>query len=288
MVSGRDFLGPYRLVKLVRAGQQTQVWEAIRDPDPNRIAMKVLMRDFVKDREAIAYLKHEATVGKPLKHKNIIDIYEFSNDFEMPFIAMELFNARNLKQDLREQSDRIAHLVPEIIEQAAQALSYLNLKGWIHCDVKPDNFLVKDDGRLKLIDFSIADRPKSGLAQLFAKKNKVRGTRSYMSPEQIRGKGVDVRSDIYSFGCVLFELLAGRAPYTAASPDDLLVKHLHAQVPSLLPLNPAVTPEFNELVQKMMSKDREKRPATMDNFLNEFKKIRVYRTGMKPRPPSED
>jgi len=286
VVSGRDFLGPYRLIRLVRAGQQTQVWETVKDGETERIAMKLLVRDQIKNKEEIAQLKHEAMVGVPLQHPNIIDIYEFNFEYELPFVAMELFNARNLKQDLREQSDRIAHLVPDIIKQAAEALGYLHLKGWVHCDVKPDNFLVKDDGTLKLIDFSIAQKAKKGLGGLFGGR-KIQGTRSYMSPEQIRGRAMDPRSDIYSFGCVMFELLAGRPPYTAVNPNELLTKHLKAAIPSLATMNEAVTPEFTALVQKMMSKERDQRHPDMNTFLKEFHSIRVYRTGMKPVAPAE-
>ncbi len=287
MVSGRDFLGPYRLVRLIRAGQHTQVWEAVESETKERLALKVLLRDHLKNRGELSRLKHEALVGKPLKHKNIIDIYEFNYDFELPFVSMELFHARNLKQDLREQSDRVAHLVPEIITQAAQALEVLNKAGWVHCDIKPDNFLVKDDGMLKLIDFSISQKPKTKLAALLDFSKKVKGTRSYMSPEQIRNQSLDERSDVYSLGCVIFEMLAGRAPYTATTPSELLKKHLTAAVPSLATMNTAVTPELVALIQRMLAKDRERRPTSMYAFLEEFKSLRVYRTGMKPRPPSE-
>ncbi len=288
MVSGRDFLGPYRFTRLVRAGQHTQVWEAIDERTSDRVALKVLVREHLKNRGEINRLKHEATVGKPLKHVNIIDIYEFNFDFELPFVVMELFYARNLKQDLREQSDRVAHLVSNIITQAAEGLGYLNDQGWVHCDVKPDNFLVMDTGELKLIDFSIAQRSKKGLAQLLGVKGAIRGTRSYMSPEQIRGQTVDQRSDVYGLGCVMFELLAGRAPFTASTPNELLHKHLKAAIPNLTTMNAAVTPEFAELVGTMMTKNRDGRPASMSDFLKEFRSLRVYRTGMKPRPPAAD
>ncbi len=289
MVSGRDFLGPYRLVRLIRVGQHTQVWEAIRDPEPDRIAVKVLLQDELKNREAIGYLRHEAEVAKSLKHPNIIKVFEFNDSHERPFVAMELFLARNLKQDIREQSERVAHLVPEIIEQAAKALAALHEAKWIHCDVKPDNFLVSDTGEVRVIDFAIAQRPsRTSLVQILGFRSKVKGTRSYMSPEQIRGKGLDARSDIYSFGCVLFELLSGKPPFSGSTPDELLTKHLRASIPSLAPLNDAVTPEFNELVQQMLAKDRENRPESMGRFLKQFHAMRVYRTGMKPKPPAPE
>ncbi len=286
MVSGRDFLGPYRLIRLIRAGTHTQVWEALKDGTRERLALKVLSREHIKNREEISQLKHEAAVGVPLKHRNIVDIYEYNSEFELPFVAMELFFSRNLKQDLREQSDRTAHLSTEIIKQAALALEHLHLRGWVHCDVKPDNFLVKDDGTLKLIDFSIAMKLNKKVGGFFS-KGKVKGTRSYMSPEQIRGKSLGATADVYSLGCVVFEILGGRTPYTADNPNELLQKHLNASIPTMAPLNPAITPEVVDLVQRMMAKTAKDRPKDMRAFLKEFENLRVYKTGMKPRPPSE-
>ncbi len=285
MVSGRDFLGPYRLVKIVRAGQHCDVWEATKDPDPKRIAVKVLLKQLIKDRTLVRELRREAEVGVGLKHPSIIDIEEFNFNHELPFLAMELFSSKNLKQDIREQSRRVAFYVTEIITQAAQGLAHLHEKGWVHCDVKPDNFLMSDKGELKLIDFSIAKRNKKG-GGLF--KGKLKGTRSYMAPEQIRRKSVDGRCDLYSLGCVMYELLAGKPPFTGNSPDELLMKHLRAPPPSLGAANNRVTTEFAELIQKVMSKDREERPPTMYSFLKEFQSLRVYRTGKKPTSPTPE
>ncbi len=285
MVSGRDFLGPYRLVRLIRVGQHCQVWESVKDPEPERIAVKVVLQDYIKDREVVAALRHEAEVAKDLNHPHIIDIYEYNDSHERQFVAMELFMARNLKQDIREQSDRVAHMVPEIIGKAAEALECLHEHNWVHCDVKPDNFLVNDVGDLRLIDFAIAQRPRKSFGQWFGIRAKIKGTRSYMSPEQIRGQHLDARADIYSFGCMLFELLAGRPPFSGSTPTELLNKHLSGPIPSLASHNPAVTPEFIEIVQRMLSKKREDRPETMRKFLREFRAMRVYRTGMRPKEP---
>ena len=111
-------------------------------------------------------------------------------------------------------------------------MQYLHEQGWIHRDIKPDNFLVNEEGDVKLIDFALAARERKGLGKLFG-RTKVQGTRSYMAPEQIRGKGLDARTDIYSFGCMLYELVSGRLPFTGVSPEELLRKHLYAPIPVL-------------------------------------------------------
>jgi len=281
------------MVKIIRAGQTCDVWEAKKDPDPRRIAVKILLREHVKNRDLVNELKHEAEVAASCKHKNVIEIYEFNFDHELPFIAMELYSPTNVKMALRDNAQLVAHYAAEIVEQAAEGLAHLHAKGWIHCDVKPDNFLIDvKSANIKLIDFSIAQRTKKGqggglLSSLFGGKSTVKGTRSYMSPEQIRAKSLDARADVYSLGCVMFELLAGKPPYSGSNPDDLLMKHLRSSIPNLVASNESVTPEFASLIQHMMAKERDKRPHSMYEVLKQFRKVRLYRTGMKPPPPEE-
>ena len=186
---------------------------------------------------------------------------------------------------LRLGIETFAYMAPMIITSAALGLQYLHEQGWVHRDIKPDNFLVTEDGHVKLIDFALAQRIKTGLSRLFAGRTKVQGTRSYMAPEQIRGKALDARTDIYSFGCLLYELLSGRLPFTGISPEDLLRKHLTAAVPALMSANKNVTPDFNDLVAQMMAKDPAQRPRSMDDFLRHFQSIRVFRS--LPKPPAE-
>jgi serine/threonine protein kinase len=114
-------------------------------------------------------------------------------------------------------------------------------------------------------------------------RSKIQGTRSYMSPEQIKGVGLDARADVYSYGCVLFELLGGKAAYTGSTPDELLEKHLKASVPSLLSVNPDVTPEIATLVQRMMAKDRKSRPDSMWDILKELRIIKLFKPKIGPR-----
>jgi serine/threonine-protein kinase len=197
--------------------------------------------------------------------------------------VLELFECPNLKLLLRQGVAALAYLVPRIIEQSAEALFYLHEEGWIHRDVKPDNFLVNDDGLVKLIDFAISERYKKGIGALFSFGSKIQGTRSYMSPEQIRGKSLDPRADIYSFGCLLFELISGKLPFTGTTADELLTKHLNAPIPPLQVFNENVTPEFANLIKKMMQKRKEERPPSMWEFLKEFRSFRVYK--IMPKPP---
>ncbi len=128
---------------------------------------------------------------------------------------------------------------------------------------------------MKLIDFAIAQRARRGLGRLWSGRATVQGTRSYMSPEQIRNETLDARSDLYSFGCVIFELVSGRPPFTGTSPDELLQRHLKAPIPSLLAVSDSVSEEFAALVARTMAKRREERPGSLTEFLALFRQIRV-------------
>ena len=174
-------------------------------------------------------------------------------------------------------------MLDKIVEQAAEGLYYMHTKNWIHLDIKPDNFLVSRDGVTKLIDFTIAEKKKTGLSKLLYSAKVAKGTRSYMAPEQIRRKVCDERTDIYSFGCVLYELCTGKPPYTGDTPNDLLNRHLSASIPSPIVHNDNVSKEFATLVKRMMSKKASDRPDSVWEFLKEFRAMQIFRK--RPRKP---
>lgn len=288
MSTGRNFIGPYQLLRLIRSGNTTQVWEALEQSKKRRVALKILLQEHRDNKSEIDDLKHEAAVGASLDHESVIKIYGFHDEHGLPLLAMQLFNAKNLKIELRENPVFIADNARDIIKLCAEGLEHLHSKGWIHCDVKPDNFLLDDTGVAKLIDFSIAEKPKKGIGALFAgKPKKIRGTRSYMAPEQIRRQKLDHRADIYGLGCVLFELVAGRTPYTASNPDDLLNRHLKSPVPSLEACSGS-SKDFSKLVGRMIAKDPADRPQSMKQVSVEVSRMQIYRPGKKPKHKDAD
>jgi serine/threonine-protein kinase len=269
-------------VRLIRSGLTTQVWEATQIDKTERVALKVLTQEYRKNKIEIEQLKHEMEVGRSMSHPNVITIYQYMDQYNLPLLSMQLFNARNLKIEMRENREMVIKNLTSIIRKCALGLQHLHEQGWVHCDVKPDNFLVNKEGDVKLIDFSIAEKPqKKGLSSLFTRRER-RGTRSYMSPEQIRCKSLDARSDIYGLGCVIFELFGGRTPYSASNPDELLQRHLKAALPNLQAAAP-VTKEFSEFVRRCLSKDPKDRPRQMSDFLLEYDRLTIYRAGMGPR-----
>jgi eukaryotic-like serine/threonine-protein kinase len=279
------YIGPYRLLNVVNTGQTSQIWQAYDDAANEVCGLKVLLSDFRRNREHLAYLKQEWIVGEGLRHDRIIRFRTFAVDRGTPYLAMEWFPAPNLKQRLRYDHDKIEWRLPLLIEQMAEALVYLHGEGWVHRDVKPDNFLVSEDGNVKMIDFALTQRIKAGISKILGPKGKIQGTRSYMSPEQIRGEALDGRADLYSFACTIFEMLSGKPPYTGANANELLLKHLRAAIPTLESMNRNVTPEFGELIRRAMSKKASLRPKSVEDFLTDFRMVRVFRRA--PKPPAE-
>ena len=281
-ITGRTHVGPYRVVRQIRAGRSCQVWACVDSASNQRVALKVPKAEVRKSREQIRLLRHEFQVGRDFVHPNVIRIIEFNVVEGIPYLALEFFGSRNLKQQINEGIIEIEPGIPEIIRFAAEGVGYFHQQGWIHRDLKPDNLMLGNGAMIKLIDFSLAKRMKKGLGRLLSPRGKVQGTRSYMSPEQIRGEALDLRTDIYSFGCTLFELLSRRPPYTAESANELLNKHLKSPVPALVVVRDNVTEGFSELVARCMAKRRQERPNSIEEFLAEYQNIQVYEHPPEP------
>lgn len=271
---------------LIRAGAIYEIWAVRPVSDNTPYAVKWLPPGPKFNRANIAELKHEYTVGVTLDHPAVIKTYEFGTTSNGAFMLLELFKVPNLKQQLISGGyKKLQHRAKAILTSAAASLAHLNEKGWIHRDIKPDNFLLRDDDVIKLIDFNLARKPAGGLSKLFGGKTKViQGTHSYMSPEQIRGQSLDFRADVYSFGCLVHEFFSGKAPFTANSPNELLQAHLSKKPQPLTVFDKNITPEFAAYVQKLMAKDPKDRPANMKDVMMELKTAKMFYT--PPQPPS--
>ena len=280
-----DFLGPYRLARFIRSGSTCQIWEAIRDKT-DRFVLKVLRPDHWGNRQEIALLKHEFDVAHGLKHPSIIRIHDFNTEGKIAYLVLEVFSVLNVKQSIRDNPANVQFFFEKIANQSATALAFMHEHGWVHCDVKPDNFLLNDKGVVKLIDFSIAQRKSGFMAKMLGGSRTIRGTRSYMAPEQIRGKALDGRADVYSLGCVFYELLAGKPPYFGDSPNDLLQRHLTAGIPGVVVQNDNVTAEMSEFIRHMMAKKPENRPESMAEVIRHLRDIKPFR--LAPKLPKQE
>ncbi len=271
---------------LIRAGATYEIW-AVRPVSENTAyAMKWLPPGPKYDRSTVAELKHEYNVGMLLEHPAVIKTIDFGNTSNGAFMLLELFKVPNLKQQIISGGyKKLAPRAKTILVAAAAGLAHLHDKGWVHRDIKPDNFMLREDDVVKLIDFNLAIKPAGGLSKLFGGKTKVQGTHSYMSPEQIRGQSLDFRADIYSFGCMLHEFFSGKTPFSANSPTELLQRHLSNKPQPLTVFDKNITPEFSAYVLRMMAKDPKERPNNMKDVMMEIKTQRIFYN--PPVPPAE-
>jgi serine/threonine protein kinase len=279
-----EIVGGYRLLKHMVTGQTSQVWEVVEGSSGRHFAMKLLLPEKTRDSEMRRFLLHEADVGRELAHPNIIRIVAVGRNADNPYFVMEYFPAGNLKlRIMRKEMDFIHERAQDILKQAATGLAFMNAKGWIHRDVKPDNMLVNSAGELKLIDFALAQRIPTGWAKFFWRKGKAQGTRSYMSPEQIRGLPLDPRADVYSFGASAYELVTGRTPFRAGSNQELLQKHIREKPSTPRVYNPDVTEEFADLILRMLAKKKEERPHDFHEVLMKMRTMKIFKsTEAKP------
>jgi serine/threonine protein kinase len=276
-------LDGYRLQNLMMTGQTSQVWEVVEIASGRHFAMKLLLPEKSQDQEHRHLLLHEAEVGIKLAHPNIIKIAKFKKDPTNPYIVMEFFPAGNLKlRIMHKKWDFIKEKAHSIFKQAATGLAYMNASGWVHRDVKPDNILVNSAGEVRLIDFALAERVSKG-GMFRKRKGQTAGTRSYMSPEQVRGEGLDGRADVYSFGATCFEVVTGRPPFRADSPVQLLNKQVAEKPTSPQMHNPDVSDEFAALILRMLSKKKEDRPRDFHEVLMKLQGMQIFKPEIPKR-----
>jgi serine/threonine protein kinase len=267
-------LGPLKLVQQIGVGRNCQIWEAA-DKRGQAWAVKMVVPLKASDPAERAYLEHELKVAKSLDHPTIIKIDRFSEEGGLPHLVIELFPHPNLKKQVQAGVDQLVPRLQRLVTELALALDHVHGRGWVHRDVKPENVLATPEGQVKLIDFAITSRASGLLGKLLGGKTPAQGSPSYMSPEQIRGQALDARSDIYSYGCVLFELLAGRPPYTATDTNELLNKHVSAPVPPVDKFAPLATSGAARFLRRLLAKKPGDRPKSMQEVLAELRSTRL-------------
>lgn len=270
-----DQLGPVKLVQQIGLGKHCQVWEGLDTKARRKVAVKVIVPAMAQDAGQRKLLDHELKVAQSLDHPTIIKVERFSEEGGLPHLVMEYFPAPNLKKQIAAGVEALVPKLQRIVTETALALDHMHSRGWVHRDVKPDNILAAEDGQVKLIDLAIAAKSSGFLGKLLGSKTPAQGSPSYMSPEQIRGEALDARSDIYSFGCVIFELIAGRPPYTGADTNDLLNKHVSAVVPAVDAFNKSATTAAAKYLRQMLAKKPADRPASMKEVLQQLRSIRL-------------
>ncbi|MCI0663160.1 MAG: bifunctional serine/threonine-protein kinase/formylglycine-generating enzyme family protein [Acidobacteria bacterium] len=269
---GRVLGGRYQLDQCIGAGGMGEIYRARRLHIGDTVAVKVLRPDVVENEKLRQRFYREARAAAMLHHPNAVVIHDFSEDNDgTAYIVMELLVGRSLRQLLIDEVTISAKRAYGIIRQTCAALDAGHRNGIIHRDIKPDNIILLDshDGvdHIKLLDFGIAKLREKGLdtaslEQRLTNLGTVIGTPHYMSPEQCQGEDADPRSDIYSLGIVLYELLTGVAPFIAKTPTGIAIKHVTEAPRPLRELNPNITPSIEKAVLSALEKNPNARPQT--------------------------
>lgn len=276
----------YRIVSRLGAGGMGEVYLAEDTRLGRRVALKLLPAQFIKDEDRLRRFEQEARAASALNHPNIITIHEVGVENGTHFIATEFIEGETLRQRMRRERISASEAL-DIAVQVASALAAAHQVGIIHRDTKPENIMLRPDGYVKVLDFGIVKLTEKFAEQQSIKSeetegvivslvnteaNIVMGSPSYMSPEQARGLAVDGRTDIFSLGVMLYEMITGHRPFEGPTTSDIIVAILERQPPPLARYLPGVSPRLENIIAKALAKNREARYQTITDMLADLKR----------------
>ncbi|MFZ0062073.1 MAG: protein kinase [Pyrinomonadaceae bacterium] len=280
-----DRISHYRILEKLGAGGMGEVYLAEDIKLGRKVAIKVLSQEFTTNRDRLNRFEQEACAASALNHPNILTIHEVGEDNGAHFIATEYIDGKTLRRHMSGAALE-PHEILDIAVQAASALEEAHGAGIVHRDIKPDNIMVRKNGYVKVLDFGLAkltedatDRtPADGEAStrvlVQTDAGVVMGTSHYMSPEQARGKPVDARSDIWSLGVVMYEMVAGRVPFEGETSTDVIVAITQKEAPPLARFAPHVPAELEWIINKALRKEREERYQTIRELLTDLRRLK--------------
>ncbi len=281
-------LGRYEIRSLIGAGGMGEVYLAHDTSLNRRVALKVLPAEVAYNQDRMRRFKQEATSAASLNHPNIAHIYEIGQSDDLNFIAMEYVDGTTLRDKIHKEHEDLSKLL-RMLQHVAEGLAKAHDAGIVHRDLKPDNIMITSDGHAKVLDFGLAklvepptttNSVPSGeeptILQQHSTPGLILGTLGYMSPEQAQGKtkSIDNRSDIFSFGCILFETITGQRPFTGNDHIEILNKLIREPAPPLATLNPSAPPDLQRIVRRCLAKDPDERYQNIKDIAIELKEAR--------------
>ena len=287
-LTGRT-LGDYHVLRRLGEGGMGQVYLAEQLSLKRKVALKILRADLAANPASLQRFRAEAEAVAKVTHANIIQVYAVGETDGLPYIALEYVEGRNLKEYVTKKGPPETLLALSIIRQTASALQRAGEAGIIHRDIKPENILLTKKGEVKVADFGLSrcldgDRPPVNLTQ----SGVTMGTPLYMSPEQVEGKPLDSRTDIYSLGVTSYFMLAGRPPFEGATAFEVAMKHARDEPPPLASIRPDLPEPLCAVVHKMLAKDPAQRYQTGKELLRDLARVRDALSGQTTMLPDLD
>src|SRR5919206_1662548 len=270
-MSGRTLGGRYRVEGELGRGGMARVYRGTDGVLGRPIAVKVLSPQYAQDANFVTRFRREAQAAARLNHPNLVQVYDTGSDDGVHYIVMEYVEAKTLADYLSGGGRIMPDRATELAEAVCDALAVAHAQGVIHRDVKPANIMVTRDGQVKVTDFGIARVTTNETVEQTAA---VLGTASYLSPEQAQGGAIDQRSDLYSLGCVLYEMLTGRPPFTADSPVAVASKHVLEQPIPPSRINADVSRELDAVVMRALAKNPDNRYQSAADMKEDLERAR--------------
>ncbi len=272
-LTGRT-LGDFQLIRRLGEGGMGQVYLARQQSLKRQVAVKILRTDLAANTTALQRFQAEAEAVAQITHANIVQVYAIDQAEGLHYMALEYVEGRNLRDYLARKGPPETAVAVNIMRQVAAALQRAHELGFVHRDIKPENILLTRKGEVKVADFGLS-RCFAGEQPLNITQSGVTmGTPLYMSPEQVQGKTVDPRSDIYSFGVTCYHMLAGEPPFKGETPFEVALQHVQTEPVPLCDIRPDLPPELCAIIAKMMAKKPDDRYQTAREILRDLTRLR--------------
>jgi serine/threonine-protein kinase len=262
-------LGPYQIIGPIGQGGMASVYKAYHARLDRYVAVKIMHQMLLEDPTFQTRFEREAQIVARLEHPNIVPVYDYNELENQPYLVMKYIEGRTLKNLLSAGPLSPEHILA-VMTPVASALTYAHQRGVIHRDIKPSNIVLDKDEMPYITDFGLARIAQMGESTM--SQDMILGTPQYISPEQARGeKNLDARTDIYSFGVVLYEMVVGRVPFNADTPYSIVHDHIYSRLPMPSSLNPAVPPAVETVLVKALAKNPADRYATANDLINDLR-----------------